>query len=34
VTYRSGIEFVEPSERVLGVITEFLELLRQERRNV
>ena len=29
VTYRSGIEFIEPSERVLTVISEFLELLRQ-----
>ena len=31
VTYRSGIEFVEPSEHVAGVIAEFIDLLRQER---
>ncbi len=28
VTYRSGIEFVEPSEPVAEVISEFIELLR------
>lgn len=33
VTYRSGIEFIEPSEPVAGVISEFIELLRQERLN-
>ncbi len=33
VTYRSGVEFIEPSERVVGVISEFLELLRQKRQN-
>jgi hypothetical protein len=33
VTYRSGVEFIEPSERVTGVISEFIELLRQERQN-
>ena len=33
VTYRSGIEFIEPSERVAAVIAEFIELLRQERLN-
>jgi hypothetical protein len=31
VTYRSGVEFIEPSERVASVIAEFIELLRQER---
>jgi hypothetical protein len=33
VTYRSGVEFIEPSERVASVILEFIELLRQERTN-
>ena len=31
VTYRSGIEFIEPSEPVASVISEFVEVLRQER---
>jgi hypothetical protein len=31
VTYRSGIEFVEPPERVADVIAEFIELLRHQR---
>ena len=31
VTYRSGIEFIEPSERVASVISGFIEVLRQER---
>ena len=31
VTYRSGVEFTEPSERILAVISGFLELLRQNR---
>ena len=31
VTYRSGVEFIEPPERVAGVIAEFIDLLRQER---
>ena len=31
VTYRSGVEFIEPSDPVAGVISEFIELLRQER---
>ncbi len=31
VTYRSGIEFIEPSERLTTVISDFIELLRQER---
>jgi hypothetical protein len=32
VTYRSGVEFVEPSERVQGVILDFLEAIRTGRR--
>jgi PilZ domain len=32
VTYRSGIEFVEPSERVLAVIAGFLHAIRDGRR--
>jgi hypothetical protein len=31
VTYRSGVEFIEPSERVTSAIAEFIALLRQER---
>lgn len=31
VTYRSGVEFIEPPERVASVIADFIELLRQER---
>jgi len=31
VTYRSGIQFIEPSERLTTVISDFIELLRQER---
>ena len=31
VTYRSGVEFIEPPERVDAAIVEFMELLRQER---
>lgn len=34
VTYRSGIEFVEPSERVSEVISEFLETLKAHRSGV
>lgn len=29
VRYRSGVEFIEPSERVAAVIAEFIELLRR-----
>jgi hypothetical protein len=29
IRYRSGVEFVEPSERVSAAIVEFLELLRR-----
>ena len=32
VTYRSGIEFVEASERVDAVIVEFIEAIRNGRR--
>jgi PilZ domain-containing protein len=32
VLYRSGIEFVEPSERVSAVITEFINAIRTGRR--
>jgi hypothetical protein len=34
VTYRTGIEFVEPSDRVRSVISEFLETLQANRRGV
>ena len=32
VTYRSGIEFIEPSERVLSYITGFIEAIKDGRR--
>lgn len=32
VLYRSGIEFVEPSARVLAVVTDFLDALKSGRR--
>jgi hypothetical protein len=32
VTYRSGLEFVEPAERVYAVIAEFIETIRDGRR--
>jgi hypothetical protein len=32
VLYRSGIEFIEPSERVAGVIHEFLQAIQAGRR--
>jgi hypothetical protein len=31
VIYRTGIEFIEPNERVASVISEFIEFLRLER---
>jgi hypothetical protein len=31
VTYRSGLEFVEPSERVSGAIDEFLDSVKADR---
>jgi hypothetical protein len=34
VTYRSGIEFVEPSERVREVIAEFLDTIKASRSGV
>jgi hypothetical protein len=34
VTYRSGIEFVEPAEPVRAVIAEFLETIKATRRGV
>jgi len=34
VTYRSGIEFVEPSDRVREVIFEFLETIKVSRSGV
>ncbi len=32
VTYRSGIEFIEPSERVRSVIVDFIEAIKSGRR--
>jgi hypothetical protein len=32
VLYRSGIEFIEPSERVLAAITDFVTAIRDGRR--
>lgn len=32
VTYRSGFEFIEPSERVTSVIGDFLDAIRDGRR--
>lgn len=32
VTYRSGIEFVEPSSRVYSVISDFIESIKDSRR--
>jgi len=34
VTYRSGIEFVEPSERVASVISSFIETIKDSRRAI
>jgi hypothetical protein len=31
VSYRSGVEFVEPSERVLTAIGDFIDLLKRSR---
>lgn len=33
VTYQTGLEFVEPSDRVLKVINKFLETLKTRRRS-
>ena len=32
VTYRSGVEFVEPSERVYSVISGFIDAIKDSRR--
>lgn len=32
VTYRSGVEFVEPSERVYSVISDFIDSIKDSRR--
>src|SRR5438093_7286149 len=32
VLYRSGIEFIEPSERVYGVVSDFITAIRDGRR--
>ena len=34
VTYRSGIEFVEPAERVSAVVTAFIDAIRIKRSGV
>ena len=34
VIYRSGIEFIEPSERVNSVISEFIDAIKDGRRSV
>jgi hypothetical protein len=34
VTYRSGVEFIEPSERVYSVISGFIEAIKDGRRAV
>jgi hypothetical protein len=34
VVYRSGIEFIEPSERVDAVITHFMQAIRDGRRSL
>jgi hypothetical protein len=34
VTYRSGVEFIEPSERVSSVIAGFIEAIKDGRRAV
>jgi hypothetical protein len=34
VTYRSGMEFVEPSERVTSVVAEYLDSVRTDRSGV
>ena len=31
VTYRSGVQFIEPSDHVISALAEFIELLRHER---
>ena len=34
VTYRSGMEFVEPSDRVVSTISEYLEAVKTDRSGV
>ena len=34
VIYRSGIEFIEPSERVFAVIAEFIDAIKDGRRAI
>ncbi len=34
VIYRSGVEFIEPSERVFSVISDFIEAIKTGRRSV
>jgi hypothetical protein len=34
VHYKSGVEFIEPSERIRGVIVEFIEAIKAGRRLV
>jgi PilZ domain-containing protein len=34
VTYRSGVEFVEPSERVYSVISGFIDAIKDSRRTL
>jgi len=34
VLYRSGIEFIEPSDRVFNAIREFIEAIKEGRRSV
>jgi PilZ domain len=34
VLYRSGIQFIEPSERVFSVIADFIEAIKTGRRSV
>jgi hypothetical protein len=34
VTYRSGIEFIEPSDRVFSVIAEFIDAIKSGRKVV
>jgi hypothetical protein len=34
VTYRSGMEFVEPSDRVMNVISDYLDSVQSDRRGV
>jgi hypothetical protein len=34
VTYRAGLEFIEPSDRVRGVVTSFIDAIKDGRRAV